>query len=278
MKIQRGQCALVTGASRGLGVHIARKLASRGMNLVISARSTDSLEAVAAELRSTGVKVLAVQADMSNPDDIRSLYGRAKAEFGDVDCVINNAGIELVNDYLNLSPDDIQWVVNVNLIGPMLLSQLALADMYHRDSGHIVNIASAAGYFPPPYSETYSSTKAGLIGFTHSLRLSAQLKGKKVGASVIAPGYMDDAGMYEDMKAVARKAPWYISSLPADVLADWVVKVIERDKPIKLLMPYIPTVYKLIQIAMPRIFEIVSPKLGIFRTLVDLAKHRSANQ
>ena len=278
MKVRPGQVALITGASRGLGVYMAKTFAARDVNLVLAARSTEALESLCAELETTGIRAVVVQTDMSRAADVTALYTKAKQAFGQIDYVINNAGIELVNNYLNLSPEDVQWVMDVNLTGPMLLSQLALADMYERDAGHIVNIASAAGYFPPPYSETYSATKAGLIAFTLSLRSSIRLDNKHVGASVMAPGYMDDAGMYVNMVEVAEPVPWFVGSLPAQDLADAVIRVIERDAPLKLLMPYVPTFLKLVQIAAPRVFEAVALRLGIYKPLVGMAKHRASNQ
>ncbi|HKI74903.1 MAG TPA: SDR family oxidoreductase [Pseudomonadales bacterium] len=279
MKIQKGQVALVTGASRGLGVYIAREFAARGVNLVLAARSIEPLQALAAELGTGDVRCIAVQADMSRSEDVQALYRKACEAFGQIDYVVNNAGIELINDYVGLSQDDVSWVLGVNLVGPMLLSHLALEDMYKRNSGHIVNIASAAGYFFGPYAETYSATKAGLVGFTHSVRCSARQLGKRVSASVVAPGFLDDTGMYADMRAQgARKAPWFVSSLPGKDIAPAVIKVIERDIPIKLVMPYAPRVLKMLQIAMPKTFEFLSLKLGIFRTFVDVATHRASNQ
>jgi short-subunit dehydrogenase len=276
MKIERGQVAIVTGASRGLGVYIARVLATRGVNLVLAARTTEALSSLAAEITAKGVKAIPVQADMAVESDVRELYRTAMQTFGQVDYVVNNAGIELVNYYESLSAEDIQRAVNVNLVGPMLLSHLALQDMIRKNNGHIINIASAAGLFPPPYSETYSATKAGLIAFTQSLRTSAALSGYNIGASVIAPGYMDDTGMYEEMKAHAPKAPWFIGSLPAKDLADEVIRSIERNKPIKILMPGVPTFLKLLHIIMPRTFQRISIGLGIFDPLIGTARYRAS--
>jgi len=276
LKIQPGQVAIVTGASRGLGVYISRTLAAKGVNLVLAARTTEALESLAAELTANGMTAIAVKADMANEADVVNLYQGAKEHFGQVDFIINNAGIELVSYFETLTSEDIHRAVSVNLIGPMLLSHLALPDMIARDSGHIVNIASAAGMFPPPFSETYSATKAGLIAFTQSLRVSAALKGHNIGLSVIAPGYMDDAGMYEEMKENAPKAPWFIGSLPAQDLADETIRVIEKNKPIKILMPGVPTFLKLLHIIMPQTFQWISMKIGIFDPLVGTAKHRAS--
>jgi short-subunit dehydrogenase len=198
----------------------------------------------------------------------------ARESIGEIDYVINNAGIELVSKYESLTSEDIHRAIDVNLTGPMLLTHLAWIDMIRRGRGHIVNIASAAGMFPPPYSETYSATKAGLIAFSQSLRTSAALSGHDVGSSVIAPGYMDDAGMYENMKEHSPEVPWFIGSLPAQALADEVVRTIERDRPIKILMPRVPVFLKVLHIIMPRIFQSISMKLGIFDPLIGTANHR----
>ncbi len=277
MQIAAGQSAIVTGASRGLGGYIARTLAARGVNLVLAARTTEALDELAAELAGNGCEAIAVRADMALEADVQNLYRTATERFGPPDYIINNAGIELVSYYESLTSADIHRAVAVNLLGPMILSHLALPDMIKRDSGHIVNIASAAGMFPPPYSETYSATKAGLIAFTQSLRVSAALSSQNIGFSVIAPGYMDDAGMYEDMKANAPLAPWFIGSLPAQKLADEVVRMIEANKPIKILMPGVPTFLKVLHIIMPRTFQWISTKIGIFDPLVGTAHHRAAS-
>ena len=276
MKVEAGQNAILTGASRGLGTYVARTLAARGVNLVLAARSTAPLESLAQELSSTGIKTHVVTMDMSQEEDVNRLYEESKSVLGDIDYVINNAGIEIIRDYTNLPVADIRQVLDVNLTGPMLLSRLALQDMYERDSGHIVNIASAAGKFPPPFSETYSTTKSGLIAFSQSVRLSARLSGKKVSATAIAPGDMDDAGMYEDMKEVADTAPWYIGSLPAQAMADAVIKAIEKDRPVHILMPWSPKLLKVTQVIAPKLFETISLKMGIFDTLITLAQHRDA--
>ncbi len=274
MQIKRGQVALVTGASRGLGVYIARSLAQLGVDIAMAARNEQSLNQLAEELASLGVRTLVVPTDVGDSLQVENLYTRVMGEFGQIDFLINNAGIELTGRYAGLSAEDVQSIIDVNLTGPMRLTQLVLPGMYQRNSGHIVNIASAAGMFPPPYAEPYAATKAGLIAFTQSLRLSAQQERKRVSASVIAPGYMDDAGMYEDMKGLARKPPWYIGSLPAQALADATISAIEKDTPIRLLMPGIPTFLKVLQTIFPGLMETAVLKMGIFDTLVDAADQR----
>ena len=277
MQIVPGQVALITGASRGLGVYIAKTFARYGINMVISARSSEALANLAAEINQMGVKAVPITADVGDAADRQRLYTETMNAFGHIDVLINTAGLETWGKYKDLGQSEITKVIDVNLTAPMLLSQLALPDMYARNQGHIVNIASAAGFFPPPYSEPYAATKAGLIGFTHSLRLSAQIDGSKVSASVIAPGYMDDAGMYVEMTEVADKVSWMIGSMPAQKLADAIIKAIEKDKPVQILMPWSPRFLKIVQIIAPRIFEIVSQKLGIFKPIIQSAESRTSN-
>lgn len=278
MKIIPGQVALITGASRGLGVYIAKTFARYGVNVMISARSEPELKALEAELLGMGIEAASCVADAANPEDIQKLYTATMTRFGHIDFLINNAGVETWGKYKDLSFAEIQKVLDVNLAAPMQLTHLTLPDMYERNQGHIVNIASAAGFFPPPYSEPYATTKAGLVGFTQSVRLSAQIDGSKVSASCIAPGYMDDAGMYEEMKQIGDKVSWLIGSLPAQDLADAVIKAIETDKPVKILMPWSPRMLKIVQIIAPRLFEIVSHKLGIFKPIIQSAEVRTSNR
>ena len=278
MKIIPGQVALITGASRGLGVYMAKTFARYGVNMMISARSEPELNALKDELNQMGVRAESFVGDVSSSEDLKNLYSATMEAFGQVDILINNAGIETWGKYNDLNAEDVTRVIDVNLTAPMLLSRLVLPDMYQRNQGHIVNIASAAGFFPPPYSESYGATKAGLIGFTQSLRLSAQVEGSKVSASCIAPGYMDDAGMYEEMKQVGSKVSWLIGSLPAQTLADAIIKAIEKDKPIQILMPWSPRLLKIIQIIAPGFFELVCHKLKIFDPIISAANERISNR
>lgn len=278
MKIIPGQVALITGASRGLGVYMAKTFARHGVNLMISARSEPELNTLKEELTQMGVRAEVCVADVSSEDDLKKLYAATLEAFGQVDILVNNAGVETWGKYNELNPDEIRKVIDINLTAPMLLSRMVLPDMYQRNSGHIVNIASAAGFFPPPYSESYGATKAGLVGFTQSLRLSSQVMNSNVSATCMAPGYMDDAGMYEEMKKVGGSISWLIGSLPAQKLADDMIKAIEKDKPVQILMPWSPRFLKITQIIAPRLFEIVSHKLGIFSPIIHSAEQRESNR
>ena len=194
MKDLAGRTAIVTGASRGIGVYIARALSDQGMNLMLAARNGDALEDVRAQLVARGRGGVAVaRTDVSSDDDLRHLVERTQSEFGALDVLVNNAGIELMLNYDKLDFEEIDEILDVNLRAPMRLSWMVLPAMLERGQGHIVNISSLAGKAGPACAEPYAATKAGLIGFTQSLRASYRRSG--VSASVICPGFVD-AGMY----------------------------------------------------------------------------------
>ncbi len=145
MKDMRGTTAVVTGASRGIGVHIARALVREGVNLSLAARSEEELEVVRKEMASLGVKAIATRCDVTSAEDRATLIDRTQAELGPIDILINNAGIETVSRFHEAEEDDLVRTLEVNLVAAMLLTRAVLAGMLDRQRGHIVNIASGAG-------------------------------------------------------------------------------------------------------------------------------------
>jgi short-subunit dehydrogenase len=278
MKNLKGRTAVVTGASKGIGVYIARALAKKGMNLVLAARSQSELEAVKAEVEGMGVEAIVVQTDVSDKAALRSLVDAAKAKFGAIDVLVNNAGIESVFRYHALEFEEIEAMLDVNLRAPMMLTWLVLPGMLERGEGHIVNISSMAGKVGPAFSEPYGATKAGLIGFTQSLRGSYQDVG--VSASVVSPGFVD-AGMYEEMKEqYGLKAPPMVGSSKPEKVSQAVVKAIEKDLGDVIVNPGPMRLLLGTNAMTPGLFEWVSKRMKIsdvFRKLSDAReKERSA--
>lgn len=126
MEQLKGCNALLTGASRGLGVHIARALAREGVNLALTARSVDAVEQVREEVLSHNVKAVAIQADLSDNEQVLSLAETAEEALGPTDILINNAGIESTTPFKDFSPLEIQKMIQVNLTAPMLLTRSVL--------------------------------------------------------------------------------------------------------------------------------------------------------
>jgi short-subunit dehydrogenase len=224
----RGRNAIVTGASRGIGVHIARALAAEGVNVVLSARSAAPIEALATELALTGVRAIAVAGDVAVAADRAALLRQATALLGPIDILINNAALESNSAYADFPAAEIEQMLQVDLIAPMLLTHQLLPALLERKSGHIVNIASLAGKSSTPYNVPYSAAKGGLILFTHSLR--CELRGSGVSASVVVPGFISETGMFADKTrehGVAASA--LAGSSSPEAVARAVVRCIKKD-------------------------------------------------
>jgi short-subunit dehydrogenase len=228
MKDLRGTTAVVTGASRGIGVHIARALVKEGVNVSLAARSDADLEAVRAEMAALGGKAIATKCDVSDPDDRAVLIQRTEAELGPIDILINNAGIETTAHFEAATADDLQRTIDVNLVASMLLTRSVLPGMLQRRRGHVVNIASGAGKVGVPFGVAYATSKHGLVGFTNSLR--CEYHRSPVGFSVVCPGFVSETGMYARWEDSGVKAPKIAGrSSPAKV-ADVVVSCIRKNR------------------------------------------------
>jgi short-subunit dehydrogenase len=274
MEIHPGDVALITGASRGIGRHIALALARRGMNLVLAARSQEGLDDVAGEVRgATGATVSTLTVDLGDREQAAGLVARAIDAGGRIDVLVNNAGVETTQRPDEVSLDDLAALTDVNLLAPMVLTRMALPGMVERDRGHIVNVSSVAGLIAVAYQEPYNATKFGLVGFTRALRLSAQDRGWGVSASAVCPGFMSGAGMFDDMQnEFGVTAPKVAGELPVELVGDAVVKAITKDLPEVIVMKGAPRIMWVASNAVPRAFERIVGKLNLaapFRTMAD---------
>lgn len=227
MEIMQGRTALVTGASGGLGTHIARRLAREGMNVAISGRREDALATVAAELSALGVKTAAVAADLSDLDTADSLIDGVEAALGPIDVLVNNAGVESIGAFTSYTRDELTSSINVNLTAPLLLTHRLAPGMLERGRGHVVFIASVAGKVGPAFSEPYAATKAGLVGLTQSLR--AEYLDVPVGFSVVCPGFIAGDGMYARMVEDGHTSNRMLGETTTEKVSDAVVRAIRED-------------------------------------------------
>jgi short-subunit dehydrogenase len=218
----------VTGASGGIGVHIARRLAEEGVDVVVSGRREPELESVVAQLRGAGVRSAAVPADLAEVAAIDGLVERAEAALGPIDLLVNNAGVESVGAFTSYTSEELTEMIAVNLTAPMLLTHRLTPGMFERGRGHVVFIASLAGKVGPAYNEPYAATKAGLIGLTQSLR--AEYRDAPVGFSVVCPGFVAGDGMYARMVADGHSSNWLMGHTSTAKVADAVVRAIRDDR------------------------------------------------
>lgn len=191
-----GKTILLTGASKGIGVYIARELAKQQATVVGVSRSQTELDRVCADIRATGGKAIAIAGDISQIEQLSTLVAEIEDRVGSIDILINNAGIQIYQAFPNYSLAQIQSVLSVNLLAAMELTRLVLPNMLERRSGHIVNIASLAGKKGHPYDSIYSASKAGLLIWADALR--QELADTEVGISAICPGYVSDCGLLAD--------------------------------------------------------------------------------
>jgi len=182
---------LITGASRGIGLEIARLLKAKGATIIGTARSEASLEAAVAEL-----DMIPIVGDLSDPAVADRIIPEA-LESGPIDVLINNAGIEIVGQVAEQASDELRSVIDVNLAVPIILARHVLPHMLERDRGRIVNISSMASVVNTPGWSTYSASKAGLSSFSRSLR--SELAGTGVGVTVVEVGFVQ-TDMLDDLR------------------------------------------------------------------------------
>lgn len=277
MRIQSGDVALVTGASRGIGRHIAMALARRGASVVLAARSQAGLDAVAAEIReATGVTVWTLTVDLGDRAMAEGLVARAEEVAGHVDILVNNAGLETAARPDEVTYDDLEVMTDVNLLAPMVVTRAALPGMVARGRGHVVNVASVAGLLASAYQESYNATKFGLVGFTRALRLTSQDRRWGVGASAVCPGFMSGEGMFADLQTeYGVTAPKAAAAMPVEKVGDAVLKAIEKDLPEVIVMKGPTRLLVAASILAPRLFEKVVRRLDLAAPFRTVAAGRS---
>ncbi len=161
---------LVTGASSGIGAGIARELAAAGARLVLGARRTDRLEALAAELRATGSEVITRRLDVTDRADVAAFADAGRAAFGPVDVIVNNAGVMPLSPMASLKTDEWDRMVDVNIKGVLYGIAAVLPEMIARGSGQIINIASIGALQVSPTAAVYCATKYAVRAISDGLR------------------------------------------------------------------------------------------------------------
>ncbi len=229
-----GRTALITGASRGIGVLIAREVAKEGGHVVLTGRSSADLRAVASELAASGADVSWLSADLAEPGAAEALAGEVERQHGGIDLLVNNAGGDPLREFHVMTIEENLRTLRLNLVVPVTLSHAVLGGMLSRRRGQIVNISAMAGRVSFPYTEVYAAAKDGLIGFTRVLRSDYRARG--VSASVIILGAIRGTGQGQRMLDEAgMKASGFMT--PAESVARAVVTAVRKDKAELVVMP-----------------------------------------
>ncbi|APQ98991.1 3-oxoacyl-[acyl-carrier-protein] reductase [Clostridium botulinum] len=220
MKCLEGRTAIVTGASRGIGRAIAKKLASMGANLVLNYRSSaKEIDTLLEEIKEFGIETLVIQGDVSSFEDSKKIVDEAKNKFGAIDILINNAGITKDSLILRMTEEDFDKVISVNLKGVYNCSKHIAPIMLKQRSGKIINISSVVGVAGNAGQCNYAAAKAGVIGITKSL--AKELGSRGITVNAVAPGYiktdMTDALSEKVKKSIEDLLPLKRLGTPEDV-------------------------------------------------------------
>ncbi len=200
---------IVTGSSRGIGKEIALSFAKAGASVVVSGRTADTLSPVIDALDAIGAKSLAVAADVAKVDDAQNLIKKTIEEFGQIDVLVNNAGITRDNLLLRLSEEDWDAVLDTNLKGAFNCIKACTKPMMKKRMGAIINISSVVGVMGNAGQVNYAASKAGMIGMTKSV--AKELASRNIRVNAIAPGFIE-TDMTDNLAEKAKEE--LINSIP----------------------------------------------------------------
>jgi NAD(P)-dependent dehydrogenase (short-subunit alcohol dehydrogenase family) len=191
MKLEN-KIAVITGAGRGIGESIARTFADEGADLILTARTRQQLDRVAADIKAKNRNAAVIPCDVSQPAEVEKLADEVKETFGRVDILVNNAGISKRSKLLDYDDDSWLEVIRINLFGVYLCSKAFLPIMQQIGSGRIINVASTAGKSPVPFNTAYSASKHGVLGFTKSLASEVAVSGYPgITVNAVCPFFVD---------------------------------------------------------------------------------------
>jgi uncharacterized protein len=257
----RGKTVLLTGASTGLGPHIARRLHQAGAKFVLSARNQDALNRLAEELGDSRVIV----ADLSRLGEAE----RLAREAGDVDVLVSNAGVPASGRLATFKVMELDRAIAVNLRAGMVLAHQLLPAMLNRKGGHMVFMSSLAGKVPSAGFSVYSATKFGIRGFALALR--EELLDTRVGVSVICPTFVNEAGMWAETGLKANPMAGEVS--PAEV-ADAVWYAITRNRAEIDVMPFQLRASLKVQALAPGLFAAAARAMGATKPSEEIAERQ----
>ena len=184
-----GKVALVTGSSRGIGAGIAVKLAEAGADVAITARRLESLEETASRIKALGGRTLPVELEVTDLSNIRKAVASVKQDLGPIDILVNNAGINIPRPATEVTEEQWDQILDVNLKGAFFCSKEVAPSMIAREKGKIINVSSAAGLVPLEERAAYSSSKAGLLMLTRVLAL--EWAPHQITVNAVAPTFIE---------------------------------------------------------------------------------------
>ncbi len=199
----KNKVVIVTGSRRGIGKAIALTLAKAGANVVVSDINLDDCNKVVEEIKTIGGNALAVKADISNPEEVKDVVKSTVKRFGKVDILVNNAGIYMQKSLTDVTEQDFDKILDINLKGVFLCSKAVVPEMIKQGKGKIINITSIAGQVGFANSSAYCASKGAIINITRELAL--ELAQYKINVNAIGPGVIETAMTKDLLKDEATK-------------------------------------------------------------------------
>ena len=237
-----GRTVLLTGGSRGLGLALARRLATQGARLALVARDAQELARAAQELTATGATVRIYPADLTDPAARETLLRQVELDLGPVDVLINNAGVIQVSPLTNLSADDYARAMQIHFEAPLHLMRLVVPGMRARGVGRVINVASLGGKVAVPHMAAYSVSKFALVGLGEAW--ATELAGTGVRVTTICPGLLR-TGSARQAQVKGRHAEEYrwfklaaglpLLTMSAEDAADEILRAGRRGTPVAVL-------------------------------------------
>lgn len=219
-----GKVAVVTGASSGIGEATVRTLSARGASVVLASRAEEKLGFLAREISAAGGRALAVKCDVADRSSVKEMVERAVGEFGPVDVLVNNAGLGLSGRVAELRPDDLRYVFDVNLLGPLNCVQEALAHMPR--GGRIINVSSVVGKRAIPKVGGYCATKFALNALSDALRVEVADRGITV--TSVYPGTTRTSFRDNSRRTKSEKRGWRPKGVAPETVAEKIAVAAEK--------------------------------------------------
>jgi len=260
-----GSRVLITGGASGLGRRMALELAQKGAQIVIWDLDRARMEQVADELLQVGgQKAYTYVCDISNRLAVYDAAHRVKAEVGDIDILVNNAGVVSGRSFLELPDDKIEKTFGVNSLSLFWTAKAFLPGMMERGRGHVVTIASAAGWVGVNRLADYCASKWAAVGFDESLRMELRQTAPGVKTTVICPFFID-TGMFS---GVQTRFSWLLPILKEEDVAKRVVRAIERNEA-RVMLPPVLALVPVGRFLPPALFDRAAEFLGISVAMHD---------
>ncbi|KIL75212.1 SDR family NAD(P)-dependent oxidoreductase [Bacillus badius] len=249
----QGKTVVITGASGGLGMEMAKQAAAEGARLILLARRLDRLEEVKEMLHRTfAAEVHIFAVDISQKEAVEEVFSKIYEEVSHIDILVNNAGFGIFKEAREAKWEETQAMFNVNVLGLILCAQMVIPHMQARRSGHIINIASQAGKLATPKSSVYAATKHAVLGYTNSLRMEMARAGVYVTAVNPGPIATDFFAVADPSGSYAKNVARWM--LKPEQVAKEVVKAMGTNKR-EINLPRWMNAGSIIYMLFPRLVE-----------------------